>query len=471
MTNSAARAGERLGCPSPGMVFETSASDSWRRLTSIGGRGWVCGFLDADENLAGAVAQVARLSSLQLPSLVEPIRNLWPLSVGKEIEFSIISHQPNVESIGAESVVRCKTTKTEKITVKGGTFDTHVIQCIPVKNDGAGFGKRTYWYARKLGFLIKVNVNSEADDIEQHSSFELISISRAEVDKTVIEAHYRTIDALIQEAVRASPQRASDLVGLPRDPFKRKGWIKPNLDKMVLVPAGGFPLGDWHNEGYENESARFEVYLDPYWIDVYEVTNIKYKKFLSAASRSGPRFAGFPYVGRPYQPVVGVSWADAEAYCRWAGKRLPTEFEWEKAARGSGKQRYPWGDEAPNRGGVLRANLGTGKDIGKDGFVYPAPVGSYPQGVSPYGVHDMAGNVWEWTATWFDDRYYRKLAKEIPPIRNPQGPKEGKYKTSRGGAWVNSAWTSRVSVRFPTSLGSRDMTLGFRCARDVRAHE
>jgi iron(II)-dependent oxidoreductase len=171
---------------------------------------------------------------------------------------------------------------------------------------------------------------------------------------------------------------------------------------------------------------------------------------MDATGRSAPSYWNESKFNGPTQPVVGVTWHDADAYCKWAGKRLPTEAEWEKAARGTDGRRYPWG----NQWDTSRANSAEAR-LGKT-----APVGSYTGGESPYGAHDLAGNVWEWVADWFDASYYQNS-----PERNPQGPASGQYKVLRGGAWHNIPIALRSAKRLASTPVIRADSLGFRCAR------
>jgi formylglycine-generating enzyme required for sulfatase activity len=218
---------------------------------------------------------------------------------------------------------------------------------------------------------------------------------------------------------------------------------------MVLVPAGEFWMG--RDDGNDDEKPRHRVDLDVYYIDRYEITNELYQHFMEATRRVAPLFWSQGHLNGASQPVVGVSWDDADAYCRWAGKRLPTEAEWEKAARGDDGRSYPWGEQWDSS----RANS---KESQRNG---PAPVGSYPSGVSPYGAHDMAGNVWEWVADWYAP--YTPEAKT-----NPKGPDTGDKKVIRGGAW-NGSYTSwlRPSFRYAQAPAALSYGIGFRCVSDL----
>jgi formylglycine-generating enzyme required for sulfatase activity len=220
--------------------------------------------------------------------------------------------------------------------------------------------------------------------------------------------------------------------------------------EMVLVPAGEFTMGS--NE-YDDEKPPHRVHLDGFYIDKYEVTNALYRRFMDATNRGAPAYWNDANWNGASQPVVAVSWLDAEAYCRWAGKRLPTEAEWEKAARGTDGRRYPWGNDWDSS----RANSGESK-LGKT-----APVGSYASGVSPYGAHDMAGNAWEWVADWYGKDYYKQS-----PDRNPQGPRPGRTRVLRGGSWGGSPIHLRASFRnYYLAPDFRYTNVGFRCARGL----
>jgi formylglycine-generating enzyme required for sulfatase activity len=269
--------------------------------------------------------------------------------------------------------------------------------------------------------------------------------------------------------------------------------------ELVLVPEGPFWMGSSREEvdrfieecktlgngevckgWFERELPRHRVVLDAFYIDRHEVTNALFERFVTAtghrttAEREGHGQAWQQKDGKwqwvkvdgaswrapngpgssaqPNHPVVQVSWYDAEGYCKWAGKRLPTEAEWEKAARGADGRRYPWGE-----------NWDPGKANGEMTIRTTKPVGSYPGGVSPYGAHDMAGNVWERVADWLDANYYQRS-----PERNPAGPSAGQFKVLRGGSWNSTPMDLRAARRGMSTPDSGGYDVGFRCARGSR---
>ena len=231
--------------------------------------------------------------------------------------------------------------------------------------------------------------------------------------------------------------------------------------RSATIPAGSFQMGcDPSNPAgscQDDEQPLRTVTLDAYSIDKYEVTNARYQACVDAGACEPPQEAGSytrdAYFGNPEfanYPVIQVTWHQATAFCAWEGARLPTEAEWEKAARGTDGRMYPWGDQAPTQ---ELANFD--KNVGDT-----TPVGSYPAGASPYGVMDMAGNVWEWVSDWYDSAYYSQS-----PTDNPQGPATGGSRVLRGGSWsldsdVRSTYRSYYSPsRWSGYYG------GFRCAR------
>ncbi len=226
--------------------------------------------------------------------------------------------------------------------------------------------------------------------------------------------------------------------------------------EMVQIPEGPFTMGS--DDGDPDETPEHQVYLKSYYIDTKEVTQQEYDRFYRMTKRGKPFIPVFEEDISNLQgldlPAIGMSWSDAFAYCRWAGKRLPTEAEWEKAARGEGKRKYTWGDTFE----MGHANL-DGKD---DGFKYLAPPASFESGRSPYGVYDMIGNVSEWVADTYEKEYYRET-----PYRDPKGPGDGDHKVIRGGSWRESPHGARTTNRFPAKMWLTDATIGIRCAKDV----
>ena len=260
------------------------------------------------------------------------------------------------------------------------------------------------------------------------------------------------------------------VVVLAAAPAVSTGWADTPFE-MVEIPGGSFEMGD--ADGRPDEEPR-PARVAPFRLMQFEVTNAQFAAFVAETGHvTDPERRGFGYVwpgrwikvpgadwrhrsgpasnpiGLDDHPVVQLSWQDARAFCRHHGLRLPSEEEWEFAARGTDGRIFPWGDAAPDEGGARRANYGTNKCCAADmtdGYHETAPVGSYPAGASPFGLHDMAGNVWEWTSS-------------------PDGD-TGKY-VIRGGGWGNNPFCLRVSYRHknPPDIGL-DM-VGFRCAGDL----
>lgn len=221
---------------------------------------------------------------------------------------------------------------------------------------------------------------------------------------------------------------------------------------MVYVSAGLFTMGS--EEGDQDEMPVHIVALDAYWIDQTEVTVAMYTLFAPGATWSGPLD----------HPVTNISWEEATAYCAWAGARLPTEAEWEKAARGTDARLYPWGNQPPagnlvNFADLSSKNLSWADISVDDGFVETAPVGSFPDGQSMYGTFDMAGNASEWVSDWYDENYYI-----ITPVTNPQGADDGLGRVLRGGSWYTNATSLRTSDRSWYIPEVANKYAGFRCA-------
>ncbi len=228
--------------------------------------------------------------------------------------------------------------------------------------------------------------------------------------------------------------------------------------EMVEVPAGKFIMGT--NGRLPDEGPQHELYLDAFLIDKYEVTNLQYKAYIEANSRRSPaHFRNRTYpAGKVDHPVVFVGWDDAVDYCAWAGKRLPTDKEWEKAARSSDGRTYPWGDIFDPK---KSNNPVRWRAAGKTGDT--TPVGAFAKGVSVYGLYDTSGNVWEWTDSWYYPYPGNEVASESYGER---------YKTLKGGSWFDCSFykcgiSAPLFNRAFFAKRTKNDTFGFRCAKDV----
>jgi len=241
---------------------------------------------------------------------------------------------------------------------------------------------------------------------------------------------------------------------------------------MVPVPAGEFRMGSTEadiaaamqlcpqcpEESFVRETPAHGVVLDAFFIDRHEATTAEYGEFLKVTKRPEPEhWQEGSQAKHAKKPVIGITWEDGSEYCQWRGKRLPTEAEWEKAARGIDGRRYPWGNERPH---VSWANFD--KCCIWTGYGLLTPVGSLEKGVSPYGAHDMAGNVREWVQDWYDERYYA-----TSPPKNPTGPPGGTEKVVRGGAWLHLPPGVRTTAREKRDPAARSTSVGMRCVRSL----
>jgi len=251
--------------------------------------------------------------------------------------------------------------------------------------------------------------------------------------------------------------------------FAQTNPLLTGREGMIYIPPGPFLMGN--NASYDDQKPEHEIYLDGFWIDRYEVSNAEFVRFLVAmgnqvekggrwielSPNSRIREINGTYkieIGYENHPVVNVTWYGAQAYARWAGKRLPTEAQWEKAASwnevSKKKRKWPWGDKWNKE--LLNCWEGIHQ--------FTTPVNSYPDGASSYEIQNMAGNLWEWCADWYAPQYYK-----VSPYKNPKGPGKGDYRLIRGGSWTSYRVFATTTYRGMHSPGSGSFDVGFRCAR------
>jgi formylglycine-generating enzyme required for sulfatase activity len=272
-----------------------------------------------------------------------------------------------------------------------------------------------------------------------------------------------TIMKWLKLAPQTHPERAKMLALLAKSQAS-----KEDPTEWVLVPTGEFEMGAEGAPAEADEGPKHRVSLDAFYIGKYEVTNRQYQTFVKvtghrAPENEDPKFSiwrgGMMLDGVADLPAINVSWDDATAYCKWVGGRLPTEAEWEKAARGTDGRTYPWGNE-PVSGN--RANYSFDIVPIWDGIATLAKVNQYEFGRSPYGAYEMAGNVWEWVQDWYDENYYKNSTP-----KNPTGPANGQERVIRGGSWRNNAEKLRSPNRSKHLPVERRVYIGIRCAKDA----
>jgi formylglycine-generating enzyme required for sulfatase activity len=289
-------------------------------------------------------------------------------------------------------------------------------------------------------------------------SASVIREERQRRDREQAEAAYR-----YAQEQRAQEEQTEAARRREEEEIRREEWFtrrppqtapKGGELKLALAPGVEMILVQVPNGEFLYGEMNWQVHLDEYWIGKHPVTNAQFNAFLKAAHYP---YAGKIPAGKDDFPVVNVSWIDAAAFCDWASQasgqlvRLPTEAEWEKASRGTDGRAYPWGDQEPNSR-LCNFNLA---------YQGPTPVLRFsPQGDSPYGVSDLAGNVWEWTADWYSSSYLNQN-----PRANPKGAYSGQSRVFRGGSWHDEGWYLRSSYRNWDPPVARNDSLGFRCAR------
>lgn len=269
--------------------------------------------------------------------------------------------------------------------------------------------------------------------------------------------YYR--DKLTQITIEMPPKKLLAIEKARRISQNEKGYWEANYDDgivMTYIPPGNFIMGS--DNGDTDEMPRHEVYLDGYWMGKYEVTVRQYLQFVKDTNYYLPEDCFPESLEKENYPVVGISWDEANAYCDWLSNKiglnfkLPTEAQWEKAARGTDSRIYPWGDKEPD---MTLVNFGSE-------FDKITPVGSYPDGASPYGLLDMVGNAWEWCSDWYDWKYHKST-----PSKNPTGPKNGFFRVTRGGGLVFTAWSLHCTERYINVPYRRNNLVGFRLCQEI----
>jgi formylglycine-generating enzyme required for sulfatase activity len=315
------------------------------------------------------------------------------------------------------------------------------------------------------GALRVLRVRSQWIDAQQPPQQEdfnrLVRAVRTYLEKDIVKPGYGDVESKAKKVYK-----------------NEKGFQEADLGDgiiMVYIPSGKFKMG---SNDYDNEKPPHRVYLDGFWMGKYEVTVKQFGLFVKDTgyvTQAESSIGAYTWTGEKWekkeginwrnpgfeqednQPVVCVSWIDAMKYCKWLSRkkgltfRLPTEAQWEKAARGSDRRKYPWGDQDPDE---ILANFNF--KIEKT-----APVDSNPKGASPYGLLDMAGNVWEWCMDWYDENYYKSS-----PDRNPASPDSGTSRVVRGGCWSYDAGYLRCAARGDGRPSFRYDYVGFRLCQD-----
>jgi formylglycine-generating enzyme required for sulfatase activity len=379
-----------------------------------------------------------------LPGLHSPL-SLSDININSN---SIIhEHVPltrSVQNVGQEKLSNSNEPKTKN--------DSRIIE--KVSKEPKSLAEAYLAHAEKT----KQSQSTNTKSATQKESQKLKPEHRVAITVAIIGAIATLLAALIGILPQFLSLPGSNITNNPT--FTATPWLGEITDPkgvtMRLVPAGEFTIGS--DDYSDDEKPAHTVYLDDFYVDIYEVTNALYKTCVDAgactlpgSTRSSTRT---DYYGNPAfnnYPVIYVDWNQAKTYCEWRFARLPTEAEWEKAARSADGRTYPWGNNAPDK-----TLLNYNNNIGDT-----SAVGSYLGGRSPYGMYDMSGNVWEWVADWYSETYYGTLGENA---FDPQGPASGSVRVLRGGAWYYSNVNTRSAYRSRYVPGDRLNGFGFRCA-------
>ena len=322
-----------------------------------------------------------------------------------------------------------------------------------------------------LGFLVACGSSSAEMDVTDTPAAVVMSATQTAEAPTATPTHTSTPTPTLTSTPEPSPTPdfGAPMVLIPAGEFQMGGGADDSLAECQKL----YTSGDCEPTWFERQEPEHSVYLDDFYIDLYEVTNAQYAECMAVGdcdppTEPGSRTRDNYFLNPTYAdyPVIYVTWPMAQAYCEWRGARLPTEAEWEKAARGADGRLYPWGNEFDGDLANFcdqNCDYDWVNDAYDDGYADTASVGSYPEGAGPYGLFDMAGNVWEWVADWISEDYYADS-----PLKNPFGPESGEYRVLRGGAWSGIGSYLRGDFRSWEDPTDDDDNIGFRCARSVK---
>ena len=443
-----------------------TAVDEQRNIIPLFFDGFSFGLPSVAEKLTGKIAAIKRYNGLDIPSgyFIEAMERLSerylnvPLDaiihpVSTEVRKAVKQEQMAVNEAIAKKWEEIKELVKPAEEKTGEPAQSPGKKSTAFRSYGIGAGILAILV---LGIIGVNALMPNWSDTTTPTATELILTSTATTEPAILPADTATME---KETITPMPEPTHTVTVVPTLGVGST-QISPR-DGMVLlyVPAGQFRMGFPGQES--DEKPVHPVTLDAFWIDQTEVTNAMYAlcvsdgecerpgSFSSATRRSyysNPEFNEYP--------VIFVSWTDAHAYCEWAGRRLPTEAEWEKAARGKDQRSYPWGEEID----CSRANYFDGTKLCTGDT---AAVKSYETGKSPYDLYDMAGNVWEWVADWYNPDYY-----DISSVTNPPGPTSGNLRVVRGGGWDDTHFLTRSSNRGSYAPIGKVNNRGFRCASD-----